>query len=167
MTLTVRRTLVPLAAVVLLALGASVPATARPAPARLVIPRLQLDAPLGTNLDAGPAFYAGSGRPGEPYTIAIAGHRTTHTRPFWSLDLLAKGDRIVIIWEGKQHVYLVTGSRVVVPSDWSIAKEQGRERVILTTCTPRFSARERLVVFASPVRGVAQLPLKASTRNRP
>jgi LPXTG-site transpeptidase (sortase) family protein len=148
----IRRALIPLAVVGLLALIASGPAaTAQPPSPRLVIPRLQLDDPLGTSLDAGPAFYAGSGRPGEPYTIAIAGHRTTHTRPFWSLDLLGKGDRIVIVWNGKQHVYLVTGSRVVTPANWSIAKEQGRERLILTTCTPRFSARERLVVFANAV----------------
>jgi sortase A len=115
---------------------------------RLIIPRLHLNDPLGTEVDAGPAYYRGSGRPGQPYTIAIAGHRTTHTRPFWSLDLLIKGDRIVMVSRSVRHVYIVTGSRVVSPSDWSIAKEQGRERVILTTCTPRFSARQRLVVFA-------------------
>jgi sortase A len=115
---------------------------------RLIIPRLHLNDRLGTSVDAGPAFYPGSGRPGEPYTIAIAGHRTTHTRPFWSLNSLVKGDRITIISRGTRHVYLVTGSRVVAPTDWSVAGEQGRERLILTTCTPRFSARQRLVVFA-------------------
>lgn len=115
---------------------------------RLIIPRLHLNDPLGTSVNAGPAFYPGSGRPGEPYTIAIAGHRTMHTRPFWSLNLLARGDRIVILSRGIRHGYVVTGVRVVAPSDWSVATERGHERVILTTCSPRFSARERLVVFA-------------------
>lgn len=133
-----------------LALVAAGTAGSRTAPPgdRLIIPRLQLNDPLGTDVDAGPAFYPGSGRPGEPYTIAIAGHRTTHTRPFWSLDLLIRGDRITIVSRGVRHVYVVTGTRVVAPTNWGIASERGHERVILTTCTPRFSARERLVVYA-------------------
>ncbi len=121
-----------------------------PAAARLVIPRLHLNDQIGTRIDAGPAFYPGSARPGEPHTIAIAGHRTTHSRPFWSLDALSKGDRIVIISRHVRHLYIVTGSRIVAPHDWSITNEHGYERVILTTCTPRFSARYRLVVFALP-----------------
>jgi LPXTG-site transpeptidase (sortase) family protein len=119
-------------------------------PARLLIPKIHLDAPVGLTLDRGPAFYAGSARPGQPYTIAIAGHRTTHTRPFWSLDLLRKGDRIVLVWHHRRHVYTVTGSEVVSPSDWTIARDVGRERLVLSTCTPRFTARSRLVVFANP-----------------
>ena len=119
---------------------------------RLIIPRLHLSEPLGTMLDAGPAFYPGSGRPGESFTIAIAGHRTTHTHPFWSLDRLTRGDRIVILWTGRRHVYEVTGSRVVAPTDWSVTREEGLERLVLTTCTPRFSARQRLVIFARVVR---------------
>jgi LPXTG-site transpeptidase (sortase) family protein len=63
------------------------------------------------------------------------------TRPFWSLDALRRGDRIVLSWRGLRHVYVVTGSRVVAPTYWSIARERGYERLILTTCTPRFSAR--------------------------
>jgi LPXTG-site transpeptidase (sortase) family protein len=73
------------------------------------------------------------------------------TRPFWSLDALRRGDRIVLSWRGLRHVYVVTGSRVVAPTYWSIARERGYEGLILTTCTPRFSARERLVVFAAAV----------------
>jgi sortase A len=133
-----------------LALTATGNAGSRAAPPgdRLIIPRLHLNDPLGTDVDAGPAFYPGSGRPGEPYTIAIAGHRTTHTRPFWSLEVLTRGDRIVIVSDGVRHLYVVTGTRVVAPTNWSVASERGHERVILTTCTPRFSARERLIVFA-------------------
>ena len=128
--------------------GATASWATAPSGDRLIIPRLDLNAPLGTRVNAGPAFYPGSGRPGEPYTIAIAGHRTTHTRPFWSLDVLSRGDRIVIVSRGVRHAYRVTGTRVVAPSDWSIVRERGYERVVLTTCTPRFSARQRLAVFA-------------------
>src|SRR6266498_5477437 len=83
---------------------------ATPGATRLIIPKLHLDAPLGTVVDHGPAFYPGSGRPGQPYTIAIAGHRTTHTRPFWSLNALKPGDRIAIVWRHTWHLYRVTKS---------------------------------------------------------
>lgn len=119
---------------------------------RLIIPQLHLNDQIGTSINAGPAFYPGSAYPGQPHTIAIAGHRTTHSRPFWALDRLSKGDRFVIVSRHVRHLYIVTGSRIVAPDDWSITKEHGYERVILTTCTPRFSAKYRLVVFATPAK---------------
>jgi LPXTG-site transpeptidase (sortase) family protein len=141
-----------IAAAALVALTVATGAGASQPGARLIVPRLHLDAAVGLTLATGPAFYPGSARPGQPYTIAVAGHRTTHTRPFWSLDALRRGDRIVLVWRGTRHLYVVTGSRIVAPTDWSIARERGYERLILTTCTPRFSASERLVVFATAAR---------------
>src|SRR5581483_1272841 len=60
--------------------------------ARIEIPRIGLDAPLGVvpNLDRGPGFYPDTSRPGDGRTVAIAGHRTTHTRPFWALNELRR-----------------------------------------------------------------------------
>jgi sortase A len=129
------------------------PASATPAGAgaRLIIPRLKLDDPVGSQLARGPAFYPTSARPGQPYTVAIAGHRTTHTHPFWSLNLLRRGDAIEVVWHGRRHIYRVTSTRAVAPTDWSVVRDRGYERLILSTCTPRFSARERLVVTALPV----------------
>lgn len=123
-----------------------------PSAARLVIPRLHLDDSVGTNLSSGPAFYPRTGRPGGSSTIAIAGHRTTHTHPFWSLDELRAGDRIVLRWRGRSYRFRVTGARVVAPTDWGAVGEVGHERLVLSTCTPRFSAAKRLIVYAQPVR---------------
>lgn len=146
--------LVTIAALVVLfqATGAAGATSAVGAQARLIIPRLQLDDPIGSALAFGPAFYPGSARPGSPYTIAIAGHRTTHTHPFWALNELQHGDLITIVWHAKRFSYRVTGSRVVSPTDWKAVADVGHERVILSTCTPRFSARERLIVIALPLR---------------
>ena len=150
----VRGAIVGLAAIayalILAATSSAAAAGNPPQPDRLIIPQLHLNDQIGTSIDAGPAFYPGSAHPGQPHTIAIAGHRTTHSRPFWSLDRLSKGDRIVIVSRQVRHLYVVTGSRIVAPDDWSVTKEHGYERVILTTCTPRFSAKHRLVVFAIP-----------------
>jgi sortase A len=117
---------------------------------RLLIPRIHLDAPVGSQLNSGPAFYPGSARPGQPYTIAIAGHRTTHTRPFWALNELRRGDKVVLVWHGVRHTYVVTRSEVVAPTNWTVVRDVGHEQLVLSTCTPRFTARSRLVVFAAP-----------------
>ena len=69
------------------------------------------------------------------------------------MDTKKFGDKIVIFWHGKPHPYVVTSTRVVAPTDWSAAREQGHERLILSTCTPRFTARERLIVIALPDAG--------------
>jgi len=149
------RKLSVIASAIAVALSCAAAGSAAPG-ARLVIPRIHLDAAVGMSLDQGPAFYPGSARPGQPYTIAIAGHRTTHTHPFWSLNELRRGDKIVVVWRGVRHTYTVTKSTVVAPTDWSVVRDLGHQLLVLSTCTPRFSARERLVVFALPAGGQGQ-----------
>jgi sortase A len=122
--------------------------------ARLSIPRIGLHAEVGVvpSLARGPGFYPGTGRPGQKRTIAIAGHRTTYTRPFWSLDSLRRGDLVTLWWRGSRFVYRVTGIRIVRPSALWILRERGAERLVLTACHPRGSAAWRVAVFAWPVK---------------
>ena len=81
------------------------PPTADPAVGQpvgtLVIPRIGLDQVVveGTGpsqLAAGPGHYPGTPLPGQQGNAAIAGHRTTHGRPFYDLDALASGDPITV-----------------------------------------------------------------------
>jgi sortase A len=141
---------------VLVALSGA-PGTARGAVggAELIIPRLHLAASVGSSLAVGPVFYPQTARPGTAATIAIAGHRTTHTHPFWALNELRKGDQIVVLWHRRRHTYRVTSIEVVAPTDWAAVGNVGHERLILSTCTPRFSAAERLLVVALPVKVAA------------
>lgn len=143
------------AAAAVFAAAALAPAAFAGSGTRLVIQKLHLDVPIAASLDDGPIYYPGSARPGQPYTIAIAGHRTTHTHPFWALDELHRNDTITLVFRGVRHVYRVSTVRVVAPTDWSITSDRGYERLILSTCTPRFTARERLVVVALPEHGEA------------
>jgi sortase A len=109
-------------------------------------------------LARGPGFYAGSGRPGCGCTIAIAGHRVTPVPgfdghgPFRWLNRLVRGARIYLRIGGRTTVYAVSGSEVLSPSDVAPLADIGHERLVLSTCTPPFSATYRLVVFALPVR---------------
>lgn len=126
------------------------PETNAPEPPTLNVPRLHLKARIGRNLDDGPAWWPVTGRPGGGDTIAVAGHRTTHTRPFYWLERLRPGDAIYIRWQGAVHVYRVSGRRILSAKHQHIADARGHEVLLLSACTPRGSARQRIVVYAWP-----------------
>jgi len=121
--------------------------------ARIYVPRLHLASLVyaAADVDRGPAWWSRTGRPGGGDTVAIAGHRTTHSRPFYWLETLRPRDRVFVAYRGRTTEYRVTGSRVLPATDLHIADARGREVLILSACTPRGSARYRLVVYARPV----------------
>jgi sortase (surface protein transpeptidase) len=83
-----------------------------------------------------------------PGTTAIAGHRTTYLAPFRHIDALRRGQPIVLDMPYARFTYRVIDSRVVLPTDVSIIKPVGYSRLVLSACTPLFSASHRLIVFA-------------------
>ena len=123
-------------------------------PSSLWIPRLHLRSRIlaSSHLNRGPAWWPITGRPGGGDTIALAGHRTTHSRPFYFLERLQRGDRIHIAYRGRSYVYRVSRSRVLSSANLHIADAVGHERLLLSACTPRGSAEFRLVVEALPER---------------
>ena len=125
------------AAIVGLALAG--PTAAAPQGSSLVIPRLGLHTRLAPSLAQGPyAYYQ------DADTLAIAGHRTTHSRPFSRLPLLRRGDRIRV----DDVVFVVRRTAVVRPWETWILRYRG---VVLSACHPAGSAAYRYVVFAAPL----------------
>jgi sortase A len=123
--------------------------------ARLEIPQIGLDAKVvaGVNPDdlkKGPGHYPGTPMPGQLGNSAIAGHRTTYGQPFYRLDEVAMGDEIVVTTVQGRFVYRATGSEVVAPGASHVVATEDPDvaTLTLTTCTPRYTARERLVVYA-------------------
>jgi sortase A len=141
---------------------------------RIRIPRLGVDFVIvnGTStsaLQSGPGVFPETVFPGRGGTTAIAGHRTTYLAPFRHIDELSRGDRIVLEMPYAHFSYEVTGSAVVAPTDVAAATSYvGHPRLVLSACTPPFSAAKRLLVYArlahtAPVRaGVA--PLRSGAR---
>lgn len=123
----------------------------------LRIPDIDVDYVVveGTDTEAlkkGPGHYPSTAYPWEDSgRVGIAGHRTTYGAPFWSLNELEEGDRIVLATEYGVFTYRVTGSRIIAPSNGAVLSPTSRPTLVLTTCNPRFSAAERLVVFADRV----------------
>jgi sortase A len=123
----------------------------------LRIPKIDVDYVVveGTDTESlkkGPGHYSQTSYPWEGEgTVAIAGHRTTYGAPFWALDELGEGDKIVLATEFGVFEYRVTRSEIIAPSDGSVLLDTKRPTLVLTTCNPRFSAAERLIVFADRV----------------
>jgi sortase A len=100
------------------------------------------------SLEKGPGHYGSTALPGQGRTVGLAGHRTTYLAPFRKLDRLRRGDRIGLAMPYGRYSYRVERSLVVSPSRLAVLRQPGRERLVLTTCTPLFSAAKRLVVVA-------------------
>jgi len=121
---------------------------------RISIPRIGVDFVVvnGTStadLRSGPGILGETRFPGIPGTTAIAGHRTTYLAPFRHIDRLRAGNRILLKMPYARFTYTVTGKRVVAPTNVRAAiAEVGYSRLVLSACTPLFSAAKRLLVFA-------------------
>ncbi len=142
---------------------------------RILIPRVGASFVIvnGTGTDAlksGPGIYSETRFPGIPGTTAIAGHRTTYLAPFRNINLLSAGNHIILNMPYAHFVYTVIGHRVVSPTDVRAAVGQvGYSRVVLSACTPLFSAAKRLLVYARltrtvPVGAARSLPDGAQPR---
>jgi sortase A len=127
----------------------------------LQIPSIDLDVVVVegtdvTDLKAGPGHYA---RTDDPWDrrgrVAIAGHRTTYGAPFWDLDRVREGDPITVVTELGTYEYEATASREVLPTASNVLRPSPQPTLVLTTCSPKFSAARRLIVFAERVGGPA------------
>ena len=112
-----------------------------------------------SELESGPGVYPETAFPGIGGTTAIAGHRTTWLAPFRNIDLLKPGNHILLDMPYAHFTYTVIGQRVVSPSDVRAAVAQvGYSRLVLSACTPLFSAAKRLLVYAKLTRTVPAGP---------
>ena len=137
---------------------------------RISIPAINLKPTIvvegtGTSaLRAGAGHYPNTPLPGEAGNVAIAGHRTTYGKPFADLDRMKVGDEIVLETPIGKHVYKVNpapaGAHIatdgadgfVVPNtDWKVISQSPEHTLTLTSCHPKGSAKQRVVIKATMV----------------
>jgi sortase A len=150
---------------------------------RILIPRVGANYVVvkGTDtadLISGPGIYSDTSFPGISGTTAIAGHRTTYLAPFREINFLEPGNHILLYMPYAHFIYTVTGQRVVWPTNVGAAvSEVGYSRLVLSACTPVFSAEKRLLVYARLTRtvpvgaarvlpgGASPVPIEATPRS--
>lgn len=138
----------------------------------IVIPRLGLRAPIAEGVSKPDVLnkgyvghYPGTQQPGQEGNFALAGHRNTHGEPFRYLNRLRADDTVEVETATATYTYVVdrtlprTSARdgtVLLPVPRSTVhpghgyREPGHY-LTLTTCTPEYTSRYRLVVWGKLV----------------
>ena len=120
----------------------------------LVIPSIGVDSEIfeGATSDT---LYKGiwrrpnSSTPRQGGNTVIVAHRYLYTEgpnTFYHLDKVKKGDKFIIFWNGKEYDYEVFETKVVPPTATEIEDKTTEPIVTLYTCTPLWTAKNRLVV---------------------
>ncbi len=118
----------------------------------IAIPKLGVDDVVvqgygESQLQGGPGHYPSTSLPGQAGNAAIAGHRTTFAAPFYNLNQLDPGDPIFVLTSQGLFRYDVARSEIVSPTDSAVLDASTTPELTLTTCNPRYSASQRLVVI--------------------
>lgn len=110
------------------------------------VPRLGLNAPISYHsLKRGPMVYYQ-----DRDTLALAGHRTTYTKPFANIHKLRKGNLVIVKYNRHRNVYRVDGIRIIRAGQIRpLLRYRG---LVMSACHPPGSAAYRYVVLARLVR---------------
>jgi LPXTG-site transpeptidase (sortase) family protein len=126
----------------------------------LIIDRLDMRQTINSGktmseLRKGPWLIPKTSTPDRSSNTVIAGHRFTYAGPavFYFLDKVQLHDSIVIDWQHKEYTYRVATIKIVPPSDLSVQNPTKSSQLTLYTCTPLWTAKNRLIITA-PLEGV-------------
>lgn len=137
----------------------------------IVIPKIGVNAKVVPNVDAnaskifsealkkGVAHAAGTSLPNQDGVTFIFGHSTDYVwnvsrfnAIFYQIKDLEIGDEVNVFYSGQRYFYKVTEKRLVKPNDTSFLAEQTVGRtLVLQTCWPPGTTKERILVFAKPI----------------
>ena len=136
----------------------------------LTVPRLHLRVPIAEGVSKRNVLnkgyvghYPGTQQPGQAGNFALAGHRNTHGEPFRYLNHLRVKDTVQVETSAATFTYTVdkilpqtsaADSGVIRPIPRSTVKPSyGYSRpgyyITLTTCTPEYTSRYRMVVWGT------------------
>lgn len=121
----------------------------------LVIPKLDMHEQLFDGRDIGTLrkgvwHLPNSSSPDKGGNTVIAGHRFTYSGKavFYYLDKVSVNDNVTLYWQGKRYDYVVTAINVVPPTDGRLVAPTTTPTLTVYTCTPLWSAKDRLVITA-------------------
>lgn len=125
---------------------------------RLVLPGIQIDDPIvvgddPANVHRGIWHRPRTSTPDQGGNTVLVGHRFSYDSPavFYHLDKIAVGDTFAVWWEGKEYVYEVFQTRIVEATAIEIEANTDEPIMTLYTCTPVWTAEDRLVIRANLV----------------
>ncbi len=128
-----------------------VPTPSAAYPSRIVIPSINVDAPVvggvtWEDLKKGVGHLPGSANPGERGNLYLAAHNDIFGEIFRYLDKLELGDEFMVYSDDQSYRYVVTSKRVIEPTDVSVMYPSTEPIATLQTCYPYLVDSHRLVV---------------------
>jgi LPXTG-site transpeptidase (sortase) family protein len=126
---------------------------------RIVIPSIGINEPIKESNSIDSISSGGTWRrpntatPEEYNNTVIVGHRYfgSEVSTFYHLDKVKIGELLAVYWNGKETLYEVTETKVVPANAVEIEASTTEKQLTLYTCTPLWTAKDRLVVIAKPV----------------
>jgi sortase A len=120
---------------------------------RVVIPAINVDAPVvqgdgWEQLKKGVAQRIGTPDPGQAGNAVLSAHNDIFGEIFRRLDELAPGDEIYLYTAGQVFTYVVTGTRVVGPTEVGVMDATPHPSVTLISCYPYLVDNQRIVIRA-------------------
>lgn len=131
---------------------------------RIGIETLVVEGTSPAALRAGAGHYPNTPLPGQSGNVAIAGHRTTYGKPFNQLDRIQVGDDVWLVTPVGDYRYVAVdppsgysrpdpkhpelAAFITTPKDWAIIEPTSVPSLTLTSCHPKGSARQRIVLRA-------------------
>lgn len=123
-----------------------------------------LEREMQTALQDGVVHYPGTSVPGQKGNIVVTGHSSyfpwdpgRFKDVFALLHSVKIKDQIVVYYNQKKYVYVVSNIRVVLPEDIEVLKQTPNDQLTLITCTPVGTNLKRLIVTAVPLKDYQEL----------
>ncbi len=118
---------------------------------RLGVSVVVMEGTSGKTLRRAVGHIAGTGLPGQPGNVGIAGHRDTFFRPLRNIQ---PDDIITLTTLRGAYRYRVVSTKIVGPDNVAVLDPDGNQILTLVTCYPFYyvgSAPERFIVRAERV----------------
>jgi sortase A len=137
-----------------LALALPTPTAAPQHAVRIVIPEIQVDAPIvqgdgWEQLRQGVGQHLGSANPGQTGNLVLSAHNDIFGEIFRNLDQLKPGDTFSVYTADEQlFTYVVTKTKIVAPTAVEVLAPTDYPAGTLISCYPYLIDNKRIVVFS-------------------
>ncbi len=123
-------------------------------PQRIVIPVIDVDAPVvkgddWESLKMGAGHHIGSANPGERGNCVISAHNDIYGEIFRDLPKMNIGDEILVHTQTQAYRYVVEQTRIIEPTEVSVMAPTSSPVLTLISCYPYGIDTHRIVVIAA------------------
>lgn len=120
---------------------------------RIQIPAINVDAPIvqgdgWEQLKKGVGQHIGTADPGDDGNMVLSAHNDIFGEIFRDLDQLKPGDQIIIHTNQRSYTYIISGYKIVEPTQTEVMEATSQPKVTLISCYPYLVDDERIVVSA-------------------